>query len=402
MRFEIKHLDIQNQVIRTTFIEGQSDQDAIGQAQLQDAMIVSVKSQRQWRDFFTLHTQHRNYPLFCRELRTLMGAGMGVVEAINTLCNFDLQGRNVSDSGVSIARPLLKRLEQGQLLSSALSELPDVPLVLLSSIRSVEHTSNLLEALDDYLQFDDMLSQLRRKVISAAIYPVLVSLLGLLITLFLMMVVMPQFAAMYKQLRTEAHGLTKWVIELSLWMSTHQLFFGLCVVAAMAFLLLWIRSGKIKLSLMSWGWRVQWIRSQIIDYQLTLFYQTLHLLTKGGYALVPSLRIASTASLSPLLCDHINRCLHDLEQGKGVSHCFHLHGLANEVDRRLLAASEDAGDFHSVAHAIGQLHQKRFETLIERLTRIAEPVMLLLVALLLGTVVVVMYLPVFEMGVLNR
>ena len=85
-----------------------------------------------------------------------------------------------------------------------------------------------------------------------------------------------------------------------------------------------------------------------------------------------------------------------------MSASLHRAGLANEVDRRLLAASEDNGEFSRVAQAVAQLHRTRFEIWIERLTRVVEPALLMLVALMVGMVVVVMYLPVFEMGALNR
>ena len=344
-----------------------------------------------------------DYPLLCRELRTLLVAGMSVVEAIDTLSEFDLRGQRATAAGSpSLARQLRGRLQQGLSLSNALGSMEGVPPVLLACVRSVEHTSNLLEALEDYLRYHDMMAQLRGKIISAAIYPAIVSSLGLVIMLFLLLVVLPQFAQMYGQLRGQARGMTHLVIGLSQWIAEHRLLFttGLALVLGAA---LWgLTSTQGLRTLGAWAWRASWVRERVMDHQLALFYQTLHLLSKGGYALSQALQIARTAAVSRLLQDQVLSCQQAIEQGRSVSASLHSNGLATEVDRRLLAAAEDNGEFFQVARAISQLHQSRFELMVERMTRLTEPALLMLVALMVGTVVVVMYMPIFEMGVMSR
>ncbi len=403
MKYELRLFDTETGRVSQHEIEAVSEKDALDQAQSLGLHVLSAKPLSSRRMGFKLIKPAVQYPLFCREMRTLLVAGMGVVEAVDTLCDFDLRGKKVlAREDASLARQLRDRLQQGQSLSTALSALPGVPPVLLACVRSVEHTSNLLEALDDYLRYNDMMAQLRSKVVSAAIYPAIVSTLGIGITVFLLIVVMPQFAQMYNQLRGQARGMTWLIISLSQWMASYRLLF----VAVCAVLLLsavwWFMSGRGTKVLGRWGWRVAWVRAQVMDYQLALFYQTLHLLSKGGYALVPALQIARMAAVSSMLQAQVQHCQSDIEQGRSVSASLHLAGLANEVDRRLLAAAEDNGDFYKVAFAIAQLHRSRFELMVERLTRIIEPVLLLAVALLVGTVVVVMYTPVFEMGVMTR
>lgn len=348
-------------------------------------------------------SEKRDYALLCRELRTLLVAGMSVVEAIDTLSEFDLRGKKTSaGTSPSLARQLRTYLQQGLSLSNALGSMEGVPPVLLACVRSVEHTSNLLEALDDFLRYHDMMTKLRSKIISAAIYPAIVSGLGLLIMLFLLIVVLPQFAQMYSQLRGQAHGLTHLVIALSQWIAEHRLLFT-SGLAALLTAGVWALTSASGLRLLgAWAWRAGWVRERVMDHQLALFYQTLHLLSKGGYALFQALQIARTAAVSRMLRDQVLNCQQAIEQGRRVSESLHSHGLATEVDRRLLAAAEDNGEFSQVARAISELHQSRFELVVERMTRLAEPALLMLVALMVGTVVVVMYMPIFEMGVMSR
>ena len=404
MNFEARLFDARTGLLTQTLLSAATPEQALVAAQAGGMRVLSIRALPQaGRSIGWRRSEKRDYPLLCRELRTLLVAGMSVVEAIDTLSEFDLRGNRAS-TGISpsLASMLRAYLQQGLSLSKALGSMEGVPPVLLACVRSVEHTSNLLEALDDYLRYHDMMANLRSKIISAAIYPAIVSGLGLLIMLFLLIVVLPQFAQMYGQLRGQARGLTHLVIALSQWIVEHQLLFTTGLTALLS-ACVWVLTSASGLRLLgAWAWRAGWVRARVMDHQLALFYQALHLLSKGGYALSQALQIASTAAVSSLLQDQVLSCQQAIEKGRSVSASLHSHGLATEVDRRLLAAAEDNGEFSQVARAISELHQSRFELMIERMTRLAEPALLMLVALMVGTVVVVMYMPIFEMGVMSR
>ena len=339
-------------------------------------------------------TDSPSFSLFCREVSTLIQAGMTIVEATETLAaRSQLQGQSAS-----LASILLERLQQGMSLSQAISELPLAPTVLVAAVRAGERTSNLAQALDDYLRFDQLVTQLRKKVVSAAIYPGLVTTIGLVISLFLLLVVMPKFSAMYENLRSGTDGSMALTIEISRFMGNHRsavmtLLAGLALV-----LLMWIRSGLAKQQLMALSQRIPWVHARIEDFQLSMMYQALALLLKGGYPMTSAMQVASQSALSPRLQAALGRALRRIEQGSLVSHSLAQEGLCDEVDRRLMAAAERNGSFYRATHVVSQLHGERFELFVERVTRIVEPVLLLAVALVVGGIVVMMYLPVFDMA----
>jgi general secretion pathway protein F len=334
------------------------------------------------------------FPLFCKEIRTLIRAGMTVVEAVDTL---SARGA-LSGQDTHLPSALLERLRQGQSLSTALEGLEDTPPVLIAAVRAGERTSNLSEALDDYLQFDSLVEQLRRKVISASIYPALVTTLGIGISLFLLMIVMPNFARMYQNLRGKATGSTAWMIDFSQYLSQHrsQVFAALFAVAIA--LVWWIRTGYAKQFFVRIAAAIPWLRSKIEDFQLAMMYQALALLLKGGYAMTQAIQVAGQSALTPHLRQALQQACAKIEQGSSVAQSMSQAGLCDEIDRRLMAAAERNGDFYMAADVVSRMHSERFELFIERVTRIVEPVLLLLVALLVGSIVVMMYLPVFDMA----
>jgi general secretion pathway protein F len=336
----------------------------------------------------------QQFPLFCKEVRTLIRAGMTVVEAVDTLSRRSASARQQ----VNLASLLFSKLQLGQSLSVALEGLPDTPPVLVAAVRAGEHTNNLAEALDDYLRFDSLIEQLRRKVISASIYPALVTVLGLGISVFLLMIVMPNFARMYQNLRGKATGSTAVMIDFSQFLSSHRTEVFAAITALLLVGIWWIRSGLAKQAMLRLALSVPWLRVRVQDFQLAMMYQALALLLKGGYAMAQAMQVAGQSALSVQLRTALSQARSSIEQGASVAQSLSDAGLCDEVDRRLMAAAERNGNFYMATDVVSRMHGERFELFVERVTRIVEPVLLLLVALLVGSIVVMMYLPVFDMA----
>lgn len=335
-----------------------------------------------------------SFALFCRELRTLIQAGMTVVEAVDTL---SARERAMGNGG-SLAAQLLRHLEQGKSLSTALVETPGAPSVLVAAVKAGERTSDLAQALDDYLRFDTMITVLKRKVASAAIYPALVTTLGVGISLFLLLVVMPNFARMYAQVRGDAQGAASWMIELSLWVSDHHALALTAVAVLILAALAWGWSGMARRQVMVWIQKPAYVRRKVEDFQLAMMYQALALMLKGGYPMTEALAVASRSALDDNLARSLRDALARIEQGAPVAQSLNDAHLCDEVGRRLMAAAERNGSFHLAADVVSRMHGERFELFVERLTRIVEPVLLMAVALMVGGIVVMMYLPVFDMA----
>lgn len=338
--------------------------------------------------------QRGRFALFCREVSTLIQAGMTVVEAVDTLSARE----RLTGQADSLAAQLLGELEQGTSLSQALQRLPDAPAVLVAAVRAGERTSDLAQALTDYLRFDTLVEQLRRKVVSAAIYPALVTALGVGISLFLLLVVMPNFARMYTNLRGAGVGPISWMIALAQWVSANQAATLTGVALALLALAWWIWSGAARRQVLALALQVPWVRVRVEDFQLAMLYQALTLMLKGGYPMTEALQVASRSALDARLTVALQQALQRIEQGGAVAQALADARLCDEVGRRLMAAAERNGDFHLAADVVSRLHRERFELFVERLTRIVEPVLLMAVALMVGGIVVMMYLPVFDMA----
>lgn len=330
---------------------------------------------------------------WCRELRTLLQSGMTVVEAMDTLA---AAHGDVDRDRVHAA--LLRSLRQGQSLSRAMRDTGAFPKVLVAGVTASERTSTLADTLDDYLRYDEMLGRLRRQAVSAAMYPAIVIGLGALIMLFLLVFVIPRFSRMYVDSNGELSGATQFVLWLSQIMQ-HRL---PLVLGAIAILLVSaivaVRSGAATRALAALVERVEPLRRQWDQFRLASLFQSLALMFRGGYTVNEALEVGEGLQLGTRMTDGLRLAREEIARGRNASAALAAAGLTETVTERLLAAGERTGAFDSVLQTIADRHAQAFSTFVERATRIVEPLLLLLVALVVGGIVVMMYMPIFDMA----
>ncbi len=398
MQFQVRSIFLGENTVNERVMEAKDDASLRGLLLAEGQTVLSLreltKTSANLGFFGFLKSRKReSYPLFCRELRTLTQAGMSVVEAVDTLAARERVAKQLD----TLPQALLNQLQQGKALSTSLAGLPNSPPVLVAAVKAGERTSNLSEALNDYLRFDTLVEQLRRKVISASIYPALVSSLGFAISAFLLVVVMPNFARMYQNLRSGTSGATTIIITISSFVNKYQFEVVLSLLLCIAWLIWWIKTGRARVFAMRLANSIPYIRNKIDDFYLAMMYQTLALLLKGGYPMTEAMSVAGQSALSKVINGSLKLALTKIEQGALVSQSLADAHLCDEVGRRLMAAAERNGAFHVAADVVSNMHRERFELFVERMTRIVEPVLLMAVALLVGTIVVMMYLPIFDM-----
>ena len=411
-QFRVRHLQLGESVVCEDVLPGADADSVRQQLERSGQVVLSVQLLKphaiDWPWRRKSNVTREAYGLFCREVRTLLRAGMTVVEAVDTLsarAHMDQQRGMVSRTGQahgSLSALLLVRLNKGLPLSAALGELPETPPVLIAAVRAGERTSNLVEALDDYLRFDTLISGLRKKIVSAAIYPALVTAVGLAITVFLLLVVMPNFASMYDSVRTAGtggiSGGAKFTVEATHFIGKNRAAVVAALLGLGATLAVWIGSGKAQANCIALARKVPWIQARIDDFQLAMMYQAIALLIKGGYSMTEAMQVAGDSALSTVLRHSLGQVRTRVEQGGSVSQALAQARLCDEVGRRLMGAAERNGQFYLAADVVSRMHGERFELFVERVTRIAEPLLLLAVALLVGGIVILMYMPVFDMA----
>jgi len=332
--------------------------------------------------------------LFCDELRTLLSSGMSLVEAIDTLGSKDASGPKHL-----VLAEIKQHLLEGKPFSAAL-ELNqfDFPLLLIASMRASERSSRIDEALDEFVAYERVGQELSKKIVSAAIYPALVVGFGMLVSFFMLSYVVPRFARVYEDFADSISTPTLVLITVGSFLGDHlALVFTVTAVLTAALVLDW-RGGRLKRRALWLLGRFKTVRHYLWLYQLSRIFQTMAMLLKGGFTLSDAIPLARNLAFDQALQEQLLAARLQVTEGRRMSQAFSEHGLTDNVTVRLLQVGERSGNLERTMEIIAQTYRRELMLFIERTTRIAEPLLLMVVGVMIGAIIILMYMPVFDLA----
>lgn len=393
MQFDLKVYRAEGGVslLRSSAHDAQSARD---QAERQGYAVLSARAVR--NGLFGGGGRVRfDVPLFGQELLALMEAGMGLVEALSLLAE------RVRQAEVKqVLSHVLSLVAQGQPFSCALEGNPDIfPVLFVASVRASEKTGNLVEGVKRYLTYHGQVNALRAKVISASIYPVLLLAVGGLVVLFLMVYVVPRFSQVYAGLGEERLPFLS--LLLMRWGQLASEFaMPLVIVAAgmVAVGVYLVRMAFVRAWLERWLWRIPGVGAQLQIYQLARFTRTVAMLLKGGIPLLSALDMTDALLRQPVLKAGLMAARQALREGYSLAETFREQGLATEVGVRLLVVGERGGELGETMERIAAFYDDETARYVEWFTKLFEPVLMVFMGLLIGGIVILMYLPIFQLA----
>ncbi len=391
MQFHVTALAASDRLNLT--LEAAHAEDAADQARRQGYTVLTVKP----AGGLTLVWPGRRYrfplSLFSRELLALLGSGLSLVEALQTLAEKEARGETRK-----LLEQVLGHLYEGESLSAAIARYPDAfPPLYVASVRASEKTSNLPEALTRYVAYQAQLETLRKRVVAAAIYPALLLVIGSLVALFLLGWVVPRFASIYEGNLERLPLASRLLMEWGGLIQAHAGMVGVVILAAIVAEVQALRRPQVRAAISRRVWRLPGVGEKLRVFQLTRFYRTVGMLLSGGIPVVSALAMAE-GLLHPELRVRLAAAAKDIREGKPTSQAMESAGLTTPVALRMLRVGERSGRMGEMMEAIAAFHDEELERAVDWFTRLVEPLLMALIGLTIGVIVVLLYMPIFELA----
>jgi general secretion pathway protein F len=385
MRFKLKAIGPGGAVEALDF-QAPDEQSAVRTLEGRGYTVLSIR-QRRWLP----GSGGGRFPvlLFTQELRALLATGLPLVESIDTLAQ-----KERSAEWRAVLERLLAGLREGRPLSAGLEEYPQVfsPL-FIASVRSAEKTSDLGPALGRYAAYALQLDAIRRRVVNASIYPALLLGVGALVSLFLLVYVVPRFGRIYEERAADLPLVSQWLLSWGHAVDKH----GLLILGVASVIFLGLAFALRTLDFKDLLWRVPALGERLKVYQLARFYRTVGMLLRGGMPLVPALGLAAEL-LHPVLRAPLAAAAKAISEGRGVSQSLEANGLTTPVALRLLGVGEQGGTMGEMLEAIAAFHDEELARWVDWFSRLFEPILMAVIGLVIGAIVVLMYMPIFELA----
>jgi general secretion pathway protein F len=392
MRFEVKAFRDKGSIVSLR-VEAMSPAEASLAVERQGYSVLGVDRPRGMA--LALPFGHARFPLllFSQELHVLLKAGLSLVEAMETLTEKESHAPTRE-----ILTRIMGYMLEGRTFSHALEQSPSVfPALYVAMVRAAEHTGDLPVSLSRYVAYRMQLDEVRKKIVAASIYPVLLMSVGALVVIFLMAYVVPRFSGVYEVSGRGIPWLSQVLLEWGKLMHSN----GPAVVVGALALAVACVYGFSRMPARRWVagrlWRIPAVGERMRIYQLARLFRSVAMLLKGGIPIVSALGMVRSL-LHPALRTRLDLAIVAIREGQPTSQAMSTNELTTAVALRLLRVGERSGNLGDMMAQIADFHDEEMARWTEWFTRLFEPLLMTLIGLVIGVIVVLMYLPIFELA----
>jgi general secretion pathway protein F len=388
MQFEVHAMDRRQQVVALT-LEAVSEAAAAEAARVRGLTVFSIKTTGR---LLSLKARKPRFAtmLFTVELASLLDAGLNLVEALSTLAE------KSQDAGVVAG--LVAAIHRGEPFSRAVAGFPQhfSPLYV-ATVKASERTGSIREALGRYIAYQEELDRVKKKVVSATIYPAILAIVGALVVGFLMFYVVPRFARVYEDMAGSLPFFSQLLLGFGSFVGKNAALFGISFVSVLVAAGWGFTRPGFRAWLNTRLWALPAVGERLKTYQLARLYRTAGMLLKAGIPAVQALGMVRDL-LSVHLRPQLEAAKKRIENGEQMSAALGACGLATPVALRMMVVGERSGDMGGMFGQIARFHDDEVARFIDWFTRAFEPILMTLLGVSVGLVVVLMYMPIFELA----
>jgi general secretion pathway protein F len=354
------------------------------------ALIASVQPLRE-RGAVGSGWRARRFPLrlFSQELAVLLGAGIPLLEALQTL-----REKEAVPAVSAALDAVIEALRAGRPLSAALASQPQAfDDLFIAVVSSAERTGQLRAALAEHASYLAWAEQLQSRLVGALVYPLLLLAASACVVLFLLLFVVPRFAAVLDGMSGADLPLaSQLLMQAGVWASQHS---ALTLIAAAAIAITpWFawRDARVRAAVTPLLWRLP-----LRLLALTRLYRTTGMLLDAGVPLVPALRAAAPVT-APRLRAALAAAIDAVSRGERLSAAWQQQALATPVALRMLRVGEHSGSIGPMLGQAARFHDDEIQRSTELFSRLVNPLLMLVMGTLIGAIVVLLYLPIFQLA----
>jgi type IV pilus assembly protein PilC len=335
-----------------------------------------------------------DFLIFNQQFNTLIKAGLPILKALDLLAERAAAAR---------LRPVLQdvrqRVREGALLSEALAAQGSFPPVYVTAITAGERSGNLTGVLEQYISYLRVSTGFRKGLITALIYPTILVVAVVVTLSYLVTYAMPQFAKLYQDLGIKLPGITQFMLALSTPLRDYFLLALVILVCVVLAIYVWTRSDQGAVAIDRLKPKIPvfgdiWLKSQIAQ-----FVRTLSTLLAGGTPLVAGLETSSQAIGSRLIATSVQGASARVREGRTLHESLAETRLVPELALEMIEVGEASGALAAMLTSVAEFYEEEVSTRLQRTLIWVSPAILVVMAVVVGSILISLYLPLFSLQV---
>src|SRR6266853_28095 len=326
-----------------------------------------------------------------QQFNTLIKAGLPILKSLDLLAT-----RASAPKLRPVISQIRDRVREGKSLSEAVAEAGVFSKVYSTAILAGEKSGNLSGVLDYYIAYQRVSTGVRKKIIASLAYPAFLISVAVIIVTYLVTVVIPKFALLYRDMNVELPAPTRLLIAITV--DYRYAVFGIVVLMAVTAggIFLWSRSEEGGAAFDRFKFRLPLIGDTLLKFQVAQFSRTLSTLLTGGTPLVAGLQTASDAITSKLLRSTVDQATQMVREGESLHGALASKGIVPELALDMIEVGESSGALSPMLNSVAEFYEEEVNLRLTALVSLIEPLLLVFMGLLIAFILISLYLPIFS------
>ncbi|MEA4901055.1 type II secretion system F family protein [Desulfitobacterium sp.] len=331
----------------------------------------------------------KDIALFCRQYAVILSAGITIVDGIAILRD-QIEKKKFKE----VLEDVHEELQRGRVLSAALSDHKDIfPEFMLNMIQVGEASGTLDVIMNQLADFYEKENKIRRKIRTALTYPLILLFLIVGVVILLLVKVLPTFSGILQSMGGELPLITKVLLGISNFVSSHLLMLTMITVFLIAILSYLAQKSEVKYWLDSLKLKLPLLRKPTVKVITSRFARSMGILLRSGIPVITAIEIMSNL-LGNRVAEHkFMACCEEVREGKGIAGPVKRVGLFPPLLIHMIAVGETTGELDEMLTRTAGFFDEEVEEAIDKLTAAIEPAMIIIMAVVVGSIVAAIMLP---------
>ncbi len=336
----------------------------------------------------------REFLVFNQELATLLKAGMPLVQSL------DILRKRVSNPVFkSVLNDVYDRVRAGSSLSESFEAHGAMfPGVYTASLMAGEKSGNLEQVIRRYVAYVKVVEGVRRKVISALIYPAVLLSLSVIVVGILMLRVVPQFSGYYEQFGQELPLSTRVIVAVSSYATAYFTAFLVLAAAVGVAVWAWLKRPGERERVDRWILRLPMLGSVARKFATSQASRTLATLLGGGIPLVNAIDVAARSIKNRYMARELHKASQQVREGRALAAAMTDSGAFPDVALKMVEVGEQTGALQEMLNSLSDFYDEEIETNLDRFVTLVEPILLIIMGIVIAGLLLALYMPLFNLS----
>ncbi|RUO49189.1 type II secretion system F family protein [Pseudidiomarina donghaiensis] len=373
-----------------------ADNDRAVRARLRDQGVMPKSVKKKAKSLFgNKKITGGDIALFTRQIATMLSAGVPLLQSLEMVAK-GVENPKIRDLMLTIANDV----GAGSPLASALRKHPTIfDTLYCDLVDSGEQSGSLETIFDRIATYREKSEALKAKIKKALVYPASVIVVALVVTVILLVFVVPQFEAVFKDFGAELPAMTQFVVTLSEIVQAYFLYVAAgLIVAGWLFKRAYGKSQNLRDKVDAISLKVPVIKEILNKAAVARFARTLSTTFAAGVPLINALESAAGASGNAVYRDAIFRIRDEVTSGMQMNTAMQSQDLFPTLAEQMVFIGEESGSLDDMLAKVASIYEREVDDLVDNLTALLEPMIMVVIGVLVGGLIVAMYLPIFSLG----